>query len=181
MNPNITKQFETLVSQATGSIIASPKRRQAIADELLAHLTQTYEEELSRTNDESAALQNTLQRFGNLEQLQQELRSSIPLHQRIITLITQPETTMSKHSKPLGFALFFVGFAFMFGLAVVMPATAKLAHQANPTLTMDQAIEANDVLRISLHSLVLFAIAVTLTGLALLLHAFLTRNKPTST
>ena len=33
---------------------------------------------------------------------------------------------MSKHSKPLGFALFIVGFAFMFGLAFVMPATAKL-------------------------------------------------------
>jgi len=85
---------------------------------------------------------------------------------------------MSKHSKPLGFALFFVGFAFMFGLAIVMPATAKLAMQANPNLTMDQAIQANDVLRISLHSMVLFAAAVTLTGLALLIHAFITRPKP---
>lgn len=85
---------------------------------------------------------------------------------------------MTRHSKPLGLALFFVGFAFMFGLAIVMPATAKLAHQANPNLTTDQAIQANDVLRISLHSMVLFAMLVTLTGFALLAHAFLTRPKP---
>lgn len=60
MNPDITKQFEALASQATRSIIASPKRRQAIADELLAHLHQTYEQELSQTKNESTALEKTL-------------------------------------------------------------------------------------------------------------------------
>ena len=178
MNPDITKQFQSLASQATRTISATPKRRQAIADELVAHLHQTYEQELSKTQNESTALDNTLERFGNLQTLQQELRSSIPWHERFLYLLTNKETPMSKHSKPLGFALFFIGFAFMFGLAVVMPATAKLAQQANPNLTMDQAIQANDVLRISLHSMVLFAAAVTLTGLALLTHAFLTRTKP---
>jgi hypothetical protein len=178
MNPDITKQFQSLASQATRNISAAPKRRQAIADELVAHLHQTYEQELSKTQDESAALEKTLERFGDLQQLQKELRSSIPWHERFLYLLTNKETPMSKHSKPLGFALFFVGFAFMFGLAIVMPATAKLAMQANPNLTMDQAIQANDVLRLSLHSMVLFAAAVTLTGLALLIHAFITRPKP---
>jgi hypothetical protein len=181
MNPDITKQFQSLASQATRSISVSPKRRQAIADELLAHLHQTYEQELSQTKDESAALEKTLERFGDLQKLQQELRSSIPWHERFLYLLTNKETAMSRLSKPLGLALFFVGFAFMFGLAIVMPATAKLAQQANPTLTMAQAIQANDVLRISLHSMVLFAALVTLIGLALLTHAFLTRTKPTHT
>lgn len=181
MNLDIAKQFQALASQATRNIIATPKRRQAIADELLTHLHQTFEQELSKTQNESTALDNTLNRFGNLQKLQQELRSSIPWQEKFLYLLTNKETAMSRLSKPLGFALFIVGFAFMFGLAIVMPATAKLAKQANPTLTLDQAIQANDVLRISLHSMVLFAMLVTLTGLALLTHAFLTRNRPTPT
>jgi hypothetical protein len=178
MNPDIIKQFEILASQATRSLILPLHRRQIITEELLAHLHQTYEQELSQTHDQSTALQNTLERFGNPDQLQQELRSSIPWHERFFYLLTNKETPMSRLSKPLGLALFVVGFLFMFGLAIVMPATAKLAHQANPNLTMDQAIQANDVLRISLHSMVIFAMLVTLTGLALLAHAFFTRTKP---
>jgi hypothetical protein len=180
MNPDITKQLQSLAHQATRSLILPPHRRQTITEELLSHLHQIYEQELSQTQNESAALQNTLQRFGNPDQLQNELRSSIPWHERFFYLLTNKETPMSKHSKPLGLALFVVGFAFMFGLAVVMPATAKLAHQANPNLTTDQAIQANDVLRISLHSMVIFATLVTLTGLALLAHNFFTTRKTTT-
>jgi hypothetical protein len=177
MNPDISKQLQSLAHQATRSLILPPHRRQRITEELLAHLHQIYQEELSQSHNESAALQNTLQRFGNPDQLEKELRSSIPWHEKFFYLLTNKETPMSRLSKPLGLALFVVGFLFMFGLAVVMLATAKLAHQANPNLTTDQAIQANDILRISLHSLVIFAMLVTFTGLALLAHNFFTTCK----
>ena len=85
---------------------------------------------------------------------------------------------MSVGPRVAGSVMSFIGAAFLFGLAVVLPAIAKLA-QAVPTVSQSgQLAGAAKALKLSLTSLLAFSVLVTLIGLATLGYAFMTRKKP---
>jgi hypothetical protein len=70
-----------------------------------------------------------------------------------------------------------VGGAFMFGLAIVLPATAQLAQAVSPDSRSGRALDAAMTLKLSLTSLLAFSSLVTVVGLGILAYAFITRNK----
>jgi hypothetical protein len=52
-------------------------------EELFAHITGIYEQELARVHDAAAALERASSRFGNARELALELESTLPAHERI--------------------------------------------------------------------------------------------------
>lgn len=72
------------VERVVRPIRASGRRKDRMREELLAHLTATYHEELARDSDEAAALARALRRFGNPDHLRRELQASVPFLERIL-------------------------------------------------------------------------------------------------
>src|SRR6185312_9918372 len=66
---------------ATGT--GRPKKLLRMREELLAHLTAIYEEELARLEDETAARAEAIQRFGDPETLTLELQQSVEWRDRM--------------------------------------------------------------------------------------------------
>jgi hypothetical protein len=179
VNGDPDNEFESLIARLMRSIDAGSPRRQAMRDELLSHLRQAYEDELSQGRDESTAVQVALRRFGDLAALQLQLQESIPWFERWLAhLFDSKEIVMSIGPRVAGWVMSLIGAAFLFGLAVVLPAVAKLG-QAVPTASQSaQLVGAPKALKLSLTSLLAFSVLVMLVGLATLGYAFVTRKKP---
>lgn len=77
----------------------------------------------------------------------------------------------------LGWVMCVVGAAFAFGLAVVIPAAAKLAQLSSASPRTAELLKAEQILKGSLVSLVAFAFLVTLAGLSMLAYAFIARKR----
>ena len=148
-------------------------------EELLLHLAEAHEEELSKGRHPAEAFQAVLRRFGDLAALQLQLQASVPWFERwLVHFFNSKELVMSVGPRVAGSVMSFIGAAFLFGLAVVLPAIAKLA-QAVPTVSQSgQLAGAAKALKLSLTSLLAFSVLVTLIGLATLGYAFMTRKKP---
>ena len=115
----IESRLERIVALAVGPLWASRAQKRMIQEELLAHVTSVFEEELDRLGDEDAAFQETRSRFGIGEELESQLQQSVPLLERFL-LVSEREVLMSRW-----FWLVAV-FAVFFGPAIVLPALAKL-------------------------------------------------------
>src|SRR5439155_17984898 len=74
--------FDRFVEQAVRSIHASTARRQAMREELLAHLQAAFEQELARHHHVPTAVQAALQRLGDVEDLAAQLQASVPFLER---------------------------------------------------------------------------------------------------
>jgi ATP-dependent Clp protease ATP-binding subunit ClpC len=72
-----------IVERAVRPVRASVVRKRQMREELLAHLTAIYEDELSRTNDPTAALSAAAMRFGGSAELASELESALPYYERL--------------------------------------------------------------------------------------------------
>jgi hypothetical protein len=178
MNQKPVDPFESLVADLMRSIVAGSRRCRAMREELLAHLRQAYEEELSLGADESAARQAAVRRFGDPADLQSQLQASVPSFERwLVSLIGSKEIVMSIGPRVAGWVMCLVGGAFMFGLAIVLPATAQLAQAVSPDSRSGRALDAAMTLKLSLTSLLAFSSLVTVVGLGILAYAFITRNK----
>ena len=177
MNDQPPKGFESRIEQLVESIRASGRRRAVMREEILAHLSQAYGEELARCGDESAAQEESLRRFGDLNEVRRQLQASVPLSERwLFTLFYEMEANMLRNSRLVGWIMAGIGGVFMFGLAIVLPATAKLVQEVNaggPGL----ALKSAPLLKESLISLTVFSFAVTLVGIGLVLHAALKGNR----
>ncbi|MGE3244662.1 MAG: Clp protease N-terminal domain-containing protein, partial [Pirellulales bacterium] len=66
------------VERIARPVRAGVKRKRKVRDELLAHLTAVYEEELDRLRDPAAAMSAATERFGNPAELTAELESALP-------------------------------------------------------------------------------------------------------
>lgn len=178
MNRDPAEQFETVVDGLLRPVKAGPRRRRAMREELLAHLREAYEEELTQGRDESAAFDAAVRRFGSRDELQRLFQATVPsFEQWLAQQLTQLEDAMSIGPRFAGGVLCLVGAVFAFGLAVVMPATAKLAELISAGSHTAEALDAERVLKASLISLVAFAFVVTLFGLSILAYAFITRKR----
>ena len=67
-----------IVERAVRPLQATTIRKRKIRDELLAHLTAIYDEELTRLDDPSLALTAAAKRFGDPAELTPELQGSVP-------------------------------------------------------------------------------------------------------
>lgn len=67
-----------LVERIVRPVRAGTARKRPMRDELLAHLTEIYDEELARLGDPSAAMQAAAHRFGDPIELTAELQATIP-------------------------------------------------------------------------------------------------------
>lgn len=170
--------FESVIDRLLTPVKAGPRRRRAMREELLAHLRQAYDEELAAGRDESAAFDAAIRRFGRFHELQRLIQASVPPFERwLAQVFGQMEDAMSIGPRFAGWVLALVGAGFAFGLAVVMPATAKLVGLIPASTRAGEAIDAERLLKASLISLVAFAFFVTLAGLSILAYAFITRKR----
>lgn len=78
MSPSAPRELMLLVERVVRPLPASLKLKKRMRDELLQHLSSIHTEELARDGDASAALVRTRQRFGDLDELSRELRTSVP-------------------------------------------------------------------------------------------------------
>jgi hypothetical protein len=76
---NLMKTVERAVRPVQASILRKRKMR----EELFAHLTETYEQELARVHDPSIALAEATRRFGASTELAAELQDALPRHEQI--------------------------------------------------------------------------------------------------
>jgi hypothetical protein len=75
--------FMVLVERAVRPVVAGPRRKLRMREELLAHLTGVYEEELARLGDAAAARAEAARRLGDPTQLTRDLEASLTVGDRI--------------------------------------------------------------------------------------------------
>lgn len=88
--PELTKEvFKVFVAQMkvveriVRPVQASTPRKRKIREELLAHLSAIYDQELARSHNPTAALQAAAVRLGDAATLADELQRALPFHERI--------------------------------------------------------------------------------------------------
>jgi len=78
MNSAALMHLKTMVERVVRPLPASAARKWRMREELLAHVTAVFEEEVARLGNEEAALERTGQRFGNPDELTGQLLKSLP-------------------------------------------------------------------------------------------------------
>jgi hypothetical protein len=82
MNESTLTQLKILVERAVRPVRASASFKRKTREELLAHLSAVFEEEVSRLGEERAALERAGQRFGDPAELTGQLQESVPASDR---------------------------------------------------------------------------------------------------
>src|SRR3954453_15889228 len=77
------KEVMVFVERAVRPVQASSRRKDRVREELLAHMTAIYEEEMARTGDEAAAREQAARRLGDPSGLTHELQASVSREERI--------------------------------------------------------------------------------------------------
>jgi hypothetical protein len=72
------------VERAVRPVRAGFARKMRMRQELLAHLTASYEEERARLGDDRAAVAEALRRFGDPKEVGRDLQASVPLPERVL-------------------------------------------------------------------------------------------------
>jgi ATP-dependent Clp protease ATP-binding subunit ClpC len=83
MNDEILTKLMVLVERAVRPVRASVSRKREMREELLAHVTTIFDEEVEKSGDGRIALERSTQRFGDPREISHELRSSVPRWNRI--------------------------------------------------------------------------------------------------
>jgi ATP-dependent Clp protease ATP-binding subunit ClpC len=78
MNDAVLLKLRVIVERAVRPVRASLARKKKMREELLAHVTGVFEDELPRSPDEATALNQVESRFGDPDELSQRLQESIP-------------------------------------------------------------------------------------------------------
>jgi hypothetical protein len=84
MNESTLIQLKIIVERAVRPVRASASRKRKMREELLAHVSGVFEEELAQVGDDRAALERTALRFGNPAEVTGQLQESVPLGDSIM-------------------------------------------------------------------------------------------------
>jgi hypothetical protein len=122
VNQHTQRRLQIMVARAVRPLWASRSRKRAMQEELLAHVSAVFEEELARLGDERVALAEAVDRFGLSEDLESELQQCVPPLERWL-LISEREILMS------GWFWLVAVIAVFVGPALVMPAVAHFNQQ----------------------------------------------------
>jgi hypothetical protein len=87
MNESTLTQLKITVERAVRPLRASTHRKRKIREELLAHVSEVFEEELGQGRDERAALERTAQRFGDAAAVTAQLQGSVPAGDRVMRFL----------------------------------------------------------------------------------------------
>jgi len=119
------KSLESQIRDAVQSLPASPWRKRAMREELLAHLAGAYEQELAVAPDPAAALAAATTRFGNLDLIRNELLASVPPAERLVfTFLSKRELLMRRWTWiVVGIVLI------LLGTSIVLPALAQIKQK----------------------------------------------------
>ncbi len=79
---SIPVELKIQVERAVRPVATFWARKNQMREELLAHICEIYDEELSQGHDSKAAVERACQRFGDVATLTQELQQSLPAWQR---------------------------------------------------------------------------------------------------
>lgn len=82
MNDTALLKLKVIVERAVRPVKAPVSRKKKMREELLAHVTGIFDEEVSRSADEQAALIQAEKRFGDPSALSRKLRESVPVTDR---------------------------------------------------------------------------------------------------
>jgi hypothetical protein len=83
MSDETLTELMAMVERAVRPVRATVSRKRLMREELLAHVTAIFEEEIEKSSNERIALERTRQRFGDPQELSRELESSIPVFNRL--------------------------------------------------------------------------------------------------
>jgi len=78
MNESSLTQLKIIVERAVRPVRASTSCKRKMREELLAHVSDVFEEEVAQLGDEQGALARTGGRFGQPAELAAQLRASVP-------------------------------------------------------------------------------------------------------
>jgi hypothetical protein len=133
-------------------------RKRRMQSELLAHLQAALAEERGGGADEQIAPAQAQRRLGEGAELTRSLQATVPrIEQLFFTWFDRKESFMPRGLRPVGFAIALAGFVWMFGLAILMPALAKLVKSPHDP-------ETDPLVRGCVIGLLLYSIAITLCG-----------------
>jgi hypothetical protein len=120
-------EFMVMVERAVRPVQAGPKRKLRMREELLAHMTSIYEEELARLSDDTAARAEAIRRFGDPTALTTDLQASVTLRDRIDARLDRafgwhPGESAARYSARLAglVALVLVGLLFLVGIGIAV-------------------------------------------------------------
>jgi hypothetical protein len=82
MNEATLIRLKIDVERAVRPVVASTAWKLKTREELLAHVTAVFEEEMDRLGDETLALARTEERFGSPAELTEQLQASVPANDR---------------------------------------------------------------------------------------------------
>ncbi len=124
MSPKLPGELEAMLSRAMAPVVASPRRKRCMREELTAHLLSNFCDELAANPDAREAAEAVIRRFGDSATLGRDLADSVPFLERItFGLLHQKERIMLRW-------LLLGIFIFLFGMSMILPALAKLKQHA---------------------------------------------------
>jgi hypothetical protein len=83
MSDATLRQLKTLVERAVRPVPAHSRYKRQMREELLAHVTAIYDEELAKLGDESTALARTAERLGEPRALAEQLKQTLGVRNRM--------------------------------------------------------------------------------------------------
>jgi len=89
MNETVLLKLKVIVERAVRPVKASISRKKKMREELLAHVTGVFEDEMPRCSDETAALIQVEKRFGEPGELSRKLQESVSTIDRFGFLVGQ--------------------------------------------------------------------------------------------
>ena len=87
MNEATLVALKVLVERVVRPVSAALRNKQKMREEMLAHVTAVFEQELGESDDEAAALARTAERFGDPAELTVQLQATVPLRDRFDRLL----------------------------------------------------------------------------------------------
>ena len=87
MNDATLQELKIVVERAVRPVRATLSRKRRMREELLAHLTAIFEEEIERRGDTQAALEQAKRRFGDPSELTGQLQQAVPRCDRYRSLL----------------------------------------------------------------------------------------------
>lgn len=78
MNDAILNELRVVVERAVRPVRATMSRKRKMREELLSHLVSIFQEEMLLAGDAPTALEHAKQRFGDVRELSEQIKGSIP-------------------------------------------------------------------------------------------------------
>jgi hypothetical protein len=115
-----------LVERVVRPVAAGCARKRKMREELLAHLSSIYDEELTRLGDPATAIHEAARRFGDPLELSRELQSTLPAFERIYYCYERWYGWRAPESVARWMGRLAVQLFFLFAVMVVMAAAVVL-------------------------------------------------------